>query len=205
MLPSPAGIQPLAASKVHQIQRAFAHLAGVCSVSTECESEERSFIRVAVTMRREFAIARRERTWAGERSCRTTTVFDLCFFSRTHGDTYDLKELTFEGALQAHPFLFTSSALCKLRYFFKVLFLGAFAVQIPESSTLVWMCVKHEINMGDYSIETEVPGIFPFLARRALTCRAEHNLPMLSLIRIRHVCQCRHPCLLVVRARDVRE
>jgi len=28
--PSATGIQPLAASKVDQIQRAFAHLAGVC-------------------------------------------------------------------------------------------------------------------------------------------------------------------------------
>ena len=43
------------------------------SVNTECEREERSFIRVAATMRREFAIARSERTWAGERSCWTTT------------------------------------------------------------------------------------------------------------------------------------
>jgi hypothetical protein len=43
------------------------------SVNTECEREERSFIRVAATMRREFAIARRERTWAGEWSCWTMT------------------------------------------------------------------------------------------------------------------------------------
>src|SRR6266850_884621 len=43
------------------------------SVKTECEREERSFISVAATVRREFAVASRERTCAGERSGWTTT------------------------------------------------------------------------------------------------------------------------------------
>jgi len=39
MLPSPAGIQPLAASKVYQIQRAFAHLAGVRVRTADAQRE----------------------------------------------------------------------------------------------------------------------------------------------------------------------
>ena len=39
MLPSPAGIQPLAASKVDKIQRAFARLAGVCVRAADAQGE----------------------------------------------------------------------------------------------------------------------------------------------------------------------
>ena len=39
MLPSPARIQPLAASKVDQIQRAFAHLAGVRVRAADAQRE----------------------------------------------------------------------------------------------------------------------------------------------------------------------
>lgn len=39
MLPSPAGVQPLAASKIDQIQRAFAHLASVCVRATDAQRE----------------------------------------------------------------------------------------------------------------------------------------------------------------------
>jgi hypothetical protein len=66
------------------------------------------------------------------------------------------------------------------------------------------VCVCEIRDIGDYSIETEVPGIFPFLARRALACRAKNNLSVISRIRIRYICQCHHPCLLVVCARDIR-
>ena len=39
MIPGPAGIQPLAASKVDQIQRAFARLAGVRVRAADTERE----------------------------------------------------------------------------------------------------------------------------------------------------------------------
>ena len=58
------------------------HVCPVCalvprmrSVNTECERDERSFMSVAATVRREFASASRERTSAGvRRGCTTTSV-----------------------------------------------------------------------------------------------------------------------------------
>src|SRR6266849_2420178 len=75
MLPSPARIQPLAASKVDKIQRAFAYLAGVRVRAADAQREDGMRTRGPFVHQscRDCAIARRERTWAGERSCWTTT------------------------------------------------------------------------------------------------------------------------------------
>src|SRR6267142_2071192 len=130
--------------------------------------------------------------------------------------TYDLKELAFQGVFPTLAFQFPSGHMqiykrcnrqcssAQVAISPQTPLLACIGAQIPKSGTSAPVCEAQDDSRGTYSIETEVPCIFPLLARRALARRAEHDLAMIPRVRKRHVCQCfpLHP--LVVWVWDIR-